>query len=147
MTLSEWAAQHKDEAIAEATNSKEIQNLLAVVDRELQDAATGSTDGRFMNAFWACLTVARIALRANGFRPRSVAHHYRVIESLEYTLRLDSERIRRLQAYRAKRARAEYEMADIISDAEFREALQFAQDLRQALLSWLQAEHPDLLSA
>ena len=124
-----------------------ISNLLAAVDREPGGAdSVVSLDWRFTYAFWACLTVARIALRANGIRPRSVAHHYRVIESLEYTLGLDPERIRRLQAYRAKRARAEYEMAGIVSEAEYREARQFAQELRQELLSWLRTEHPELLS-
>jgi ribosomal protein S13 len=133
--------------VVEPTTSKEIRSLLAVLDRELRDAdSAASTDGRFINAFWACLTIARIALRANGLRPRSVAHHYLVIESLEHTLGLDLERVRRLQAYRAKRARAEYEMAGVVSDVEYREARHFAQELKQELLSWLKSEHPELLS-
>jgi len=117
MTLSEWAAAHRDEAVAEPTSRQEIGNLLAIIDRELSDDDSAlSLDGRFIHVFWASLAVARAALRASGYRLRSTAHHYLAIESLEYTLGLDSSQVRRLQAFRAKRARAEYEMTDVVTD-------------------------------
>jgi len=49
MTLSEWAAHHKDEVVVEPATSKEIRSLLAVLDRELRDAdSAASTDGQFI---------------------------------------------------------------------------------------------------
>jgi hypothetical protein len=147
MTLSEWAAQHPDEIVAEPTSRNEIRSLLVVVERELGDVnSLVSADRRFISAFWACLTVGRIALRVNGLRPRSTAHHFLVIESLAFTLQLDPDRVRLLQTYRTKRANAEYRVAGAISEPECRAAKQMAQDLQQRLLTWLSAEHPDLAS-
>jgi len=130
------------------SGGQEIRNLLAIINRELRDDDSAlSLDGRFIHAFWASLCVARAALRASGYRLRSTAHHYLAIESLEYTLGLDAGQVHRLQAFRAKRARAEYEMTDVVTDTEHREARQLAEDLRQALVAWLRAEHPRLLPA
>ena len=66
------------------------------------------------------------------------------IESLEYTLRFDARRLRQLQMFRAKPAPAEYEMTDVVTETEFREAFQLAKELKQAFLAWLRAEHPEL---
>jgi len=146
MTLSEWVAQNRDEVLPEPTSRQEIRGLLAVIDRELLDAgAVPSLDGKFSHVFWASLMVARTALRASGYRLRSTAHHYKAIESLEYTLGLDSAQLLRLQAYRAKWARAEYETAGLVTEVELEEASDLAKTLRQGLNDWLHREHPDLI--
>jgi hypothetical protein len=69
MTLSEWAAAHRDEVVAEPTSQQEIRNLLAIINRELRDDDSAlSLDGRFIHAFWASLCVAR-AGRGPARRP------------------------------------------------------------------------------
>jgi hypothetical protein len=147
MTLNEWAVLHRDEAIGELASAQEIKGLLALMQRELMDAGKSlSLDGRFSHAFWACLTIARIALRACGYRLRSAAHHYRAIESLEYTLSIDPHVVRNLQAFRAKRVHAEYEAADFITPLELEEVMQLAEELQRILLNWLRIEHRDLLA-
>ena len=146
MTLTEWANLHRDEVIAEPTSSQEIGNLLALMERELKDADSPlSLDGRFAHAFWACLTAARIALRADGYRLRSTAHHYRAIESLEYTLDIAPRIVSQLQAFRAKRAQVEYDMVDFVTTTEFNEVQELAGELKKKLLEWLRTEHNDLV--
>jgi hypothetical protein len=113
MTLSEWAAQHPDEIIAEDASRAEVQSLVAVVGREVADAeGVPSDDGRLEHAFAACVAAA---LAACGHRIRSSAHHYLAMESPQYTVGLRSEEVHRLQTYRRMRARAMYDQVGIAS--------------------------------
>jgi hypothetical protein len=147
VTFNDWLSDHRDEIVPEAASPEEIANLLAVVDRELGDSESArSLDGRFVHAYWACLTVARTALRACGYRLRSVAGHVRTIESLEHTMEVDQGSRRQLHTFRTKRARADYEMVDTVSGADLEEASRLAEELREKLHSWLMAEHPDLIA-
>jgi hypothetical protein len=136
--LREWVAHHRDEIVEEPTSSQEIEGLLAVINRDLRDASViESLDGQFTCTYWACLQIARTALRARGYRLRSTAHHFLAIESLEYTLGLDAPRLRQLQVFRAKRAAVAYETAGHVSDTELREARALAEYLKAVLCSWL----------
>lgn len=144
--MSEWADRHRDEVVAEAARPQEIENLLRVAARDLEDAAApASLDARFVLAYQACLTIARAALRAHGYRLRSSAHHYLAIESLAHTLGLGSEQTERLQVLRARRATAEYEMVGVVTDADLHEARRSAEQLRRALMAWIRKEKPGLL--
>jgi hypothetical protein len=146
MTLKQWVAQNRDEILEKQTSSQEIESVLSLVDRDLRDAgAIESIDGRFTCTYWACLQIARAALRASGYRLRSTAHQVRAIESMKYTLGLDAVRLRRLQIFRTKRAAAAYETAGLITDEELRDAREMADYLKSALYEWLKSRHPDLL--
>ena len=144
--MSEWADRHRDEVVAEAVRPQEIENLLHVAARDLEDAGVpASLDARFVRAYQACLTIARAALRAHGYRLRSPAHHYLAIGSLAYTMGLGSEQIERLQVLRARRATAEYDMVGVVTDADLREAQRLAEQLRRALQARIRKEKPELL--
>jgi len=146
MTLSEWAAQHPDEIIADEANRPAARALAAVVTREVTDAeGVPSDDGRLEHAFAACLAAARSALAACGYRLRSNAHHYLAVESLRLTLGLPEDEVHRLQVYRRMRARAMYEQVGIASREDARAALATAKAVAERLRAWLTREHPDLL--
>jgi len=146
MTLSEWAAQHRDEIIAEDASRAAVAPLLAVVAREITDAeGVPSDDGRLEHAFAACLAAARAALAACGYRLRSSAHHYLAIESLQYTIGLIDSEISQLQKLRRMRARAMYDQVGIASREDAKAALAAARAVADRLTAWLSAEHPDLL--
>ncbi len=146
MTLSEWAAQHRDEVIAEGATRTAIAPLLAVIAREITDAeGVPSDDGRLEHAFTSCLTVARTALVACGYRLRATAHHYLAIESLQYTLGLTEGEVSQLQRLRRMRARAMYDQVGIASREDAEAALTAARGLRDHLSAWLASEHPDLV--
>lgn len=76
---------------------------------------------------------------------RSVAGHVRTIESLEHTMDVDRENLGQLRTFRAKRARADYEMTDTVTQADLGEARRLARNLAERLRAWLRDEHPDLL--
>jgi len=147
MALREWADQHRDDLVAETPNRSAVGDLLAVADRELRDAETvASADGQLGHAHNACLALSAAALAAAGYRVRrgTPAHHWRLVESLAYTLGLTAAEVKELQDYRRKRSRSVYERAGIVTRTEAQAALAAAGRLRARFPVWLAAEHPDL---
>ena len=145
MTLSDWAALHRDEMVAEEASEETIALLLPLVAREIADAESVlSDDGRLEHAFAACLAAARAALAACGYRLRTSAHHYLAIESLQHTIGLSDAEIRQLQTYRRMRSRAMYDQVGAASGEDARAALETAKAVAERLTTWLAREHPDL---
>jgi hypothetical protein len=134
-----WLTSHR-------TSRDEIRALLAVADRGLHDATVHgvSVDSRHSFAYNAALQLAHAALAANGYRAVRDGHHERTINSLPFTVGLDARSVRRLDAARKRRSRAEYDAAGLISEGETAEVLALARALRRRVEEWLRAEHPDL---
>lgn len=135
-----WLTEHK-------SSCEEIKNLLGVVDRDLRECqAEGlGADWRFAIAYNAALQAATAALAAAGYRAARESHHYRVFQSLEYTLKADPKLIHRLDAFRKKRNLSSYEMGGTVSDKEAKEMATLAGELRAEVERWIRAEHPELL--
>jgi hypothetical protein len=147
MTLKQW--QDNGWLRSHATSPEEIGNLLAIVDRDLQDAQGGiSPDWRFGIAYNAALKLCTILLYAEGHRPERTLQHYRTIQCLPIILgperRMDAEY---LEACRTKRNRVEYDYVGGASDDDVSELLDFAKELGGQVLKWLKASHPALLPA
>jgi len=104
-----------------------------------------SDDWRMSIAYTAALRLANVALAASGFRAVREAHHYRLIQSLELTIELDSVRLMQFEAFRKKRNISNYERGGNVSSREALEMLTLAQHLHQAVVSWLRINHPELL--
>jgi hypothetical protein len=75
-----WLVQH-------ATSPEEIKNLLAISDRDLSACQVKQlpADWRCTIAYNAALQAATAALATAGYRAARDNHHYRVIQSLEFT--------------------------------------------------------------
>lgn len=128
------------------TSPAEIRDLLAIVDRDLEQAAIDglTADWRMNIAYNAALQCATIALRASGYRSRGGSHHLHTIESLPLTCGVDQTTTQLLQQFRQKRSRSIYDAADAISESEAREMQQLAGELRAHVVDWLKAKHPHL---
>lgn len=126
---------------------KQIQDLLALVERDLADSAIPALtpDWRLNIAYNAALQCATAALAASGYRASREAHHVRTIRSLEFTTEADDELIAQLDMFRRKRNISDYERSGRVSETEVLEMRQLALHLRDDLISWLKAEHPELL--
>lgn len=92
------------------------------------------------------MQAATAALAAAGYRATHEAHHYRVIESLAFTIGAPPERIRRFVAFRKKRNMSSYEMGGTISEKEAAEMTAFAADLRQEVERWIRKNHTELMA-
>lgn len=85
MTLEQW--KQNGWLKVEPTSSTEIANLLAIVERDLEDAKSSiSADWRFGIAYNAALKLCTILLRAEGYRPSHGLQHYRTIMAVPLIL-------------------------------------------------------------
>ena len=108
-----WLTEHK-------SSRQEIGDLLAIAERDLEQALTPglSPDWRLNIAYNAALQMAVAALAAVGFRARKDNKHYRVIQSLAFTIGLDSDLVLLFDQFRKKRNISDYERAGMVSDQE-----------------------------
>jgi len=134
-----WLIEHR-------TSRQEIWHLLRLADRDLVDCrnSTLSADWRFNIAYNAALQCAKAALAAAGFRAAKDAHHYRVIQSLKFTLKTEDKIIQTLDAFRKKRNVSEYSHAGAVTAIELDEISVLAGNLRKSVEAWIVAEYPSL---
>ena len=138
--LNEWLTPHK-------TSTQEISDLLALVNRDLADCQLPglSSDWRLNIAYNAALQAATAALAAAGYRAAREAHHYRIIQSLTYTIGAPSGLIAQFDQFRKKRNIGGYERAGIASDQEAKEMFSLAKNIRSDVETWLNQTHPELM--
>ena len=136
-----WLNPHK-------TSSKEIANLFAIVERDLEAARTESlsADWQFGIAYNATLKLCTILLYASGYQPEKNLAHYRTLQSLPEIL---GEKYKPDAKYlddcRTKRNTAEYDYVDAASEEDAEELYCFSNDLKKEVIIWLQQNHPALL--
>jgi hypothetical protein len=148
MTLEQWASNYQGDLKSEKPDPAAITELTAVARREVTDAGSViSAEGRLTHSYTACLSIAGAALAACGYRIRkdSRSHHYRKIESLEYTMGLCPEKVSEIQNYREDRHHSMYDFASIVSGTKADCALVTAESLLMAFEVWLQNAHPGLV--
>jgi uncharacterized protein (UPF0332 family) len=146
MTLQNW---HNNRWLRpHRTTRTQIANLLAIADRDLEDARSArlSTDWQFGIAYNAALKLCTILLFAEGYRPESNLAHYRTLQALPLILGArHRDNADYLDTCRSRRNQVEYDMVGQTSADEARELIQFASDLRSDVLDWLRKKHPDLV--
>jgi hypothetical protein len=145
MSLKQWA--DNGWLRAHKTSPQEIGDLLAIVERDLQDAEGGiSPDWRFGIAYNAALKLCTILLHASGYRPEKTLQHYRTIQALPLVLgnqrKPDADY---LDACRTKRNTVEYDRVGAATEDDATELIAFARELRQAVVDWLAKNQPALL--
>jgi len=135
-----WLVEHR-------TSRQEISDLLNMADRDLVQSQTShlSPDRQLSIACNAALQAATAALAAAGYRAARQAHHYRVIQSLAFTIKADRGMIEQLDKFRKKRNIGSYERAGAVSELEVKEMLALASNLRAEVEKWLRSNHPELL--
>lgn len=146
MSLSEW--QKNGWVKAHRTSREEIGSLLALADRDLKDArAKGlSDDWRFSIAYNAALQSSNAALAASGYAvAKGDSNHFRVIQSLAFTLGLPKAEVDEFDQYRRKRSMSVYDVAGVITEAEAKAMNAFAKELVAQVRTWLTANYPELL--
>lgn len=135
-----WVEKHK-------TSPQEIEELFQIADRDLKDCqAKGlSEDWQLNIAYNAALQSAKAALAAAGYRTSREAQHFRIIQSLAFTLRLEKSVIDKLDKFRKKRNISDYERAGVVSKGEVQEAISLACRVRRQVEEWLRANYSHLL--
>jgi hypothetical protein len=135
------------------TSPNEIAGLFSIVDRSVADLKVEgiSDDLRFQAAYNGILTLANVALRANGYRvSHGQGHHQRVIESLEYTLTTQDgnvrERwVRKIKSHSQKRNSTSYDLAGGVSPNDLSQAIRDLSALKEQVDNCLKETHPELV--
>lgn len=145
MSLQNWL--QNSWLVRHATTPDEIANLLAISDRDLAACRVKQlpSDWCFAIAYNAALQAATAALAAAGYRASRDNHHYRVIQSLEFTTAPDPKLIATFDSFRKKRNISSYDLAGSVSDTEAKEMADLASRLRVDVEHWIRLTHPALL--
>jgi len=119
---------------------------MAVVARDLAASKTPGlhNDWSFNIAYNAALQLATAALAASGYQAERANHHYRVIQSLEFTTAPGRKFIDTLDGFRKKRNVSSYDVAGAVSDKEADEMFKLATSLRVDVEKWMRATRPEL---
>lgn len=135
-----WLIEHK-------TSPQEITGLLEVADRDLKDCRSPglSSDWQLNIAYNAALQTATAALAATGYRASRKAHHYRVIQSIAYTIGAEPNLVNQFDQFRKKRNISGYELSGAISQQEANEMISLAKRIREDVETWLRKNHPELI--
>ena len=145
MTLRQW--QTNGWLKVEPTSRDEIANMLAMVDRDLKDAAGSiSPDWRFGIAYNAALKLCTVLVRAEGYRPSHGLQHYRAIMAMPLVLGQKKKNdANYLDSCRTKRNTIEYDYIGGASYADADELIEFATELKAEVMKWLKDNHNELL--
>jgi uncharacterized protein (UPF0332 family) len=135
-----WLKPHR-------TSRKEINSLLRIVERDLNDAQGNiSSDWRFGIAYNAALKLCRILLSAEGYRPSHELQHYRTLAALPEILgeakKADAEY---LDDCRKKRNIVEYDEVSGASESDADELIGFVKEFKDEVIAWLKKNQPELL--
>jgi hypothetical protein len=96
-------------------------------------------------AYNSALGSATAALSAAGYRASRDSHHYRIIQSLAFTVGANPDLIARLDAFRKKRNVSDYQRSGAVSAQEAEEMFMLAGKLRKRVGEWLKKNRPELL--
>lgn len=83
------------------------------------------------------MQAATAVLAAAGYRAARDAHHYRIIQSLAYTIGASSELIAEFDQFRKKWNLSDYDRTGTTSKQEATEMEKLAQTLRKQVEGWI----------
>jgi len=144
-TLKDW--QKNGWLIEHITSPQEINALLAVADRDIQDAEVDelSLDARLSIAYSAIVQCAKIGLAVFGYRVARDSAHYYSIQSLAITLNVSRDATRQLNEFRKKRNIIEYDRIGTTTKKEIIEVLNLAKEIRKKTEERIKEINPKLL--
>lgn len=126
------------------TSKKEIENLLALVRRDIKDAKVEglSTDRKFACAYNAVLQLATILLYCKGYEPEGSGHHFTVFQTMKIIMGTDYYTLADyFDSCRSKRNITDYDYAGGISDSEAEELIKDAERFLEVTLNWLRKNY------
>jgi allantoicase len=130
------------------TSKKELDNMRALIARDLADASLAglSADRRFATAYNAALQAANMAIACAGYRIVSKTGHHRV--SLESTKLVLGKTAHKYADYfetcRRKRNTIDYTFSNVATDTEAKEIVVQAKQFYVEVEDWITKNHPPL---
>ncbi len=130
------------------TSKKELDELRALIERDLEDAAIPalSDDRRFATAYNAALQAAKMAIACAGYRLAATSGHHRLtFEAARLALGSSADRpLDFFEACRRKRNVIDYDHASVATHTEAEEIVTEATDFVALVEQWIATNHPKL---
>src|SRR5271156_5638128 len=137
----QWLA--KGDVKTHQTSKQEVDNLRALIARDLADAAISglSADRRFATAYNAALQTGTIAIACSGFRVGARSGHHKVtFEAAAVALGTEAVALSDyFDTCRRKRNVIDYMTSSVATDTESDEIVQKANEFRTLVEKWLRA--------
>jgi uncharacterized protein (UPF0332 family) len=138
----------KGEVKAHQTSKQELDNIRALIARDLADAAlTGlSADRRFATAYNAALQTAKIVIACSGYRVSARAGHHAVtFEAAHLAIGSEAASLTDyFDACRRKRNMIDYDNSSVATETEADELLRKADEFRTLVEKWVATNHTHL---
>lgn len=141
MTLKKLLSQGK--LRPHKSSKEEIENLSAVVKRDLKDAGINalSADRRFATAYNAALQAATMVLYSAGYKTHGTGHHFTVFEAVKEIMGKEYDGLfDYFDSCRSKRNRTDYDFAGNISDTEAEEIIKEAEEFSKIAARWIKGK-------
>jgi uncharacterized protein (UPF0332 family) len=133
---------------AHKASKKELDELRAVIARDLEDAAIQelSDDRRFATAYNAALQASKMAILCAGYQLASTSGHHRLtFEAARLALGASAAGyLDFFEACRRKRNVIDYDHASVATHTEAEEIVAETKDFFELVQRWIAANHPKL---
>ena len=144
-----WQELLKTERVHRQRTSKhELDDLRAVVERDLKDASLSglSEDRRFATAYNSVLQLAKMAIACAGYRVTAKrGHHGNTFVALGLAVGPPVAKLAKyFDACRRKRNLVDYNLANVVTETELDELLEKAAEFRAMIEDWITKNHPQL---
>lgn len=131
-----------------ASSAKEIAELRQAYKQQLDDAqvADQSADGRYIDAYMAGFTLAKLVVRAAGYRVKGGENHRDMWLAVPWCMGTTVQpRVDFLAAARGRRNKAMYDAVGLIDDEDVELLLEQVQLFESAALKWVSEKHLELI--
>jgi len=129
------------------TSRREIAELLQRYEVALADARVEeqSADGRYVDAYSAGFLLAKVVIRASGFRVKGGENHRDTLAAVPWLMGSDAQSsVDALDAARKRRNAAMYDAAGLVDQADIDALLRRVEQFEAHVHAWLAAAHPEL---
>ena len=139
----QWLA--KGDVKTHQTSKQELDNLRALITRDLSDASVVglSADRRFATAYNAALQAASIAIACSGYRVSARSGHHKVtFEAAAVAIGSKADKLTDyFETCRRKRNVIDYMTSSVATDTEAEEIVLKARDFQVLVEIWVKNEH------
>jgi hypothetical protein len=130
------------------TSPQELAELFARFDVAMRDASLvgQSVDGRYVDAYTAGFLLAKIVVRASGYRIRSGENHRDTFGVIPWLMGSGARSVvDALDSARKKRNADLYDGAGLVDEPDVAALLRRVGELEQLVHAWLEEQHPELI--
>jgi hypothetical protein len=130
------------------TSRREITELMSRFDVALKDARVKgkSADGRYVDAYTAGFLLAKVVIRASGYRVKGGENHRDTLLAVVWLMGSEAQAtVDALAAARKRRNATMYDAAGMVDEDDVAALLGRVERFETLVREWLATEHPELI--